>query len=323
MFFLIVGIALLVGSVCIAMVLKKKVVLLAIPAAFVLIVASCFTSVPTGYTGIVTTFGRVENMTFEAGFHMKAPWQEVVTMDNREQRVKFNFEAFSSDIQQVKVSGSINFSIDKATAMTLYRNVGTSYADTLISPRLYENTKSVFSRYTAESLVEQRTLLSSEVLSMMKNDMSSYGLNIISVAIENIDFTDAFTDAVEAKQVATQTYQRALTEEQQKTMEAEQAAQREKIAAQAKADVAKIQADAEAYAITAKAEAQAKANAQIAASLTQTLIDYVQAQNWDGVLPTTFVGTGDALPVLNIPAATNGDTQSVQNSPAAMTFSFE
>lgn len=303
MFFLIAGCVLLVGSVFVALALKKKIVLLAIPAAFVMILASCFTSVQTGYTGIVTTFGRVENTTFEAGFHLKAPWQEVVTMDNREQRVKFNFEAFSSDIQQVQVSGSINFSIDKATAMTLYRNVGTSYADTLISPRLYENTKSVFSRYTAESLVEQRTLLSSEVLTMMKSDLSSYGLNIISVAIENIDFTDAFTDAVEAKQVATQTYQRALTEEQQKTMEAEQAAQREKIAAQAKADVAKIQADAEAYAITAKAEAQAQANAQIAASLTQALIDYVQAQTWNGVLPTTFVGSGDTLPVLNVPAA--------------------
>ena len=303
MFFLIAGCVLLVGSIFMAMVLKKKIVLLAIPVSLAMILVSCFTSVQTGYTGIVTTFGRVENTTFEAGFHMKAPWQEVVTMDNREQRVKFNFEAFSSDIQQVQVSGSINFSIDKATAMTLYRNVGTSYADTLISPRLYENTKSVFSRYTAESLVEQRTLLSSEVLHMMKSDLSSYGLNIISVAIENIDFTDAFTDAVEAKQVATQTYQRALTEEQQKTMEAEQAAQREKIAAQAKADVAKIQADAEAYAITAKAEAQAQANAQIAASLTQALIDYVQAQSWNGVLPTTFVGSGDALPVLNVPVA--------------------
>ena len=299
MLFLILGILVMIIGIFSAVITKNKMSLLAVPVAIVILFISCFCSVPTGYTGIVTTFGRVEDITYEAGFHLKAPWQSVVTMDNREQRVKFSFEAFSSDIQQVQISGSVNFSIDKATAMTLYRNVGTGYSDVLITPRLYENTKSVFSRYTAESLVEQRTLLSSEVLSMMKSDLSSYGLNIISVAIENIDFTDAFTDAVEAKQVATQTYQRALTEEQQKTMEAEQAAQREKIAAQAKADVAKIQADAEAYAITAKAEAQAQANAQIAASLTH----YVQAQTWNGVLPTTFVGSGDALPVLNVPAA--------------------
>lgn len=300
MLFLFAGVLVLFVCVIAAAVTRKKAYWLGVPVAVVLLLVSGFTSVPTGYTGIVTTFGHVEDVTLEAGFHMKAPWQSVVTMDNREQRVKFNFEAFSSDIQQVQVSGSINFSIDKATAMTLYRNVGTSYADTLITPRLYENTKSVFSRYTAESLVESRTTLSGEILGMMKKDLSGYGLNIISVAIENIDFTDAFTDAVEAKQVATQTYQRALTEEQQKTMEAEQAAQRQKIAAQAQADVAKIEADAEAYAITARAEAQAQANAKIAESLTRELIDYVQAQLWNGQLPTTFVGSDSALPVINV-----------------------
>lgn len=104
-------------------------------------------------------------------------------MDNREQRKKYSFEAFSSDIQQVQVNVSINFSIDQSTAMTLYRNVGTGYVDTLITPRLYENTKSVFSRYTAESLVEQRTTLSGEVLKMMRDDLSGYGLNVVSVAV--------------------------------------------------------------------------------------------------------------------------------------------
>ena len=307
MLFLVVSIILLISSVIAFLASHRKLLLLGIPAAIVLAVFSCFTSVATGYTGIVTTFGRVEDITFEAGFHMKAPWQEVVTMDNREQRVKFSFEAFSSDIQQVQVSGSINFSIDKNTAMNLYRNVGIQYADTLITPRLYENTKSVFSRYTAESLVEHRTMLSNEVLGMMKEDLNGYGLNIISVAVENIDFTDAFTDAVEAKQVATQTFQRAQTEQQQATMEAEQAAQRQVIAAQAQADVAKIQADAEAYAITARAAAEAKANKEIAESLTDTLIEYVQAQGWNGELPTTFVGSGDALPVLNIGAPENAE----------------
>lgn len=300
MLFLVLGILVMIIGIFSAVITKNKMSLLAVPVAIVILFISCFCSVPTGYTGIVTTFGRVEDITYEAGFHLKAPWQSVVTMDNREQRVKFSFEAFSSDIQQVQISGSVNFSIDKATAMTLYRNVGTGYSDVLITPRLYENTKSVFSRYTAEALVENRTTLSSEVLTMLKDDLNSYGLNIVSIAIENIDFTDAFTDAVEAKQVATQTYQRAQTEEQQRTMEAQQAAERQRIAAQAEADVARIQADADAYAITAKAEAQAAANTLIAQSITQGLIDYVQAQNWNGVLPSTYMGSGDSLPVLNV-----------------------
>ena len=38
------------------------------------VVLACVTSVPTGNTGIVTTFGRVENYVLDAGISMKAPW---------------------------------------------------------------------------------------------------------------------------------------------------------------------------------------------------------------------------------------------------------
>ena len=54
--------------------------------ALVVILFGCTASVPTGHTGVVTTFGKVENFTLEAGFHFKLPWQEVVKMDNRTQK---------------------------------------------------------------------------------------------------------------------------------------------------------------------------------------------------------------------------------------------
>ena len=63
-----------------------------------------------------------------------------------------------------------------------------------------------------------------------------------------------------------------------------------------------IAADAEAYAITAKAAAEAEANQKVAESLTDELIEYTQAQLWDGKLPTTYVGSSDSLHVLNIGA---------------------
>ena len=36
-------------------------------AALLLLVVSCVTYVPTGYTGIVTTFGKVHDITLDAG----------------------------------------------------------------------------------------------------------------------------------------------------------------------------------------------------------------------------------------------------------------
>ncbi|MBQ5443868.1 MAG: hypothetical protein IIU29_01665, partial [Erysipelotrichaceae bacterium] len=78
-----------------------------------------------------------------------------------------------------------------------------------------------------------------------------------------IDFTDAFTDAVEAKQVAQQNKLRAETEAETKIIEAN-----------AQAEVARIQADAEAY-----------VNETTSESLTDKILQKMYYDKWDGVLP--------------------------------------
>ena len=199
------------------------------------------------------------------------------------------------------IDGSINFSINKSTAMNLYREVGTSYFSTLVMPRLLENTKAVFSKYTAENLVAARETLSKTIREQLASEMERYGINIISVSIENIDFTDSFTDAVEQKQVAAQKKLQAEIEQEQKTMETQQQAERQRITAEAQAAVKKIEADAAAYATRVQAEAEAEANQKIAASLTDTLIRWQQAGRWDGKLPTFMSGEGaSTLPILDL-----------------------
>ena len=108
---------------------KVGVVVLVVAAVVVaaVLLCCCITTVPTGYTGIVTTFGRVENYTFEVGFHLKSPFQKVVKMDNRTQKAVETLQAFSSDIQQVDISIAVNYSIDQSTAENLYKTVGEEY----------------------------------------------------------------------------------------------------------------------------------------------------------------------------------------------------
>lgn len=266
------------------------------------VIFGCFISVPTGYVGMLTTFGRVENDVLGAGFHIKAPWQNVVCMNIQEQRSQFAIEAFSADIQQVNIVGSINFSIDQTVAAKLYREVGAQYADTLIVPRVYENTKAVFSRYEAQELIAKRSILSGEIIQTMVQDLERYGVNVLSVSIEDIDFTDAFTDAVEAKQVATQNKLRAETEQEQATMEASAAAERRQIEAEADAQIQKIQADAKSYEIKVQSEAEAEANEKIAKSLNEQLIAYAYANAWNGELPKTLLGGENVIPVIQAAA---------------------
>ena len=281
--FVLIGVALIALAIALMKLFHLKTIpIIAIIMAVVMLGVSLFvTQVPTGFTGVLTTFGKVEeNITLDAGI---------------------NFNAFSSDIQQTAVAGSINYKINPSTAMMLFKTVGTNYKDTLIVPRLLENVKIVFGRYTAENLISKRDLLADEVLALMRTDLESYGITVMTIAIEDIDFTDSFTNAIEAKQVATQEKLRAQTVQEQATMEAEAQAERQRISAQAEADVAKIQADAEAYALTTKASAEAEANTKINASLTQALIDYVQANSWNGQLPTTFMGANSStVPILDV-----------------------
>lgn len=280
---------------------STAVIAVLIIVALAVIYGTCTAIVPTGYTGILTTFGKVADYTLDAGFHFKSPFQVVTLMDNREQKTAFTTMAFSSDIQQVEIQGSINYNINKTTAMNLFKDVGVTYYATLVSPRLLENMKAVFSKYTAEELVSSRDQLSVEVRQFVREEMDSYGINIISVSIEDIDFADAFTDAVEAKQVAQQSKLKAEIEQAQHTMEAQQAAQRQEIAAEAQANVQKIDADARAYAIRAQAQAEAEANKLIAESLTPELISYTQITQWDGKMPLYMAGEGGVtLPILDM-----------------------
>ena len=99
-----------------------------------ILVMSCFTRVPTGNTGIVTTFGKVENYTLDAGMHLKLPWQKIVKMDNRVQKQSIDLMCFSSDIQEVSMTYTINYQISKADAMTIYSTIGITTTRPSLSP---------------------------------------------------------------------------------------------------------------------------------------------------------------------------------------------
>lgn len=273
---------------------------LALFGAFWLLIGS-FAVVPTGHTGILTTFGRVEDTTLEAGMHFKSPIQEVIVMDNRTQKQILNLSCFSSDIQEVEIAYSINYQIDKKNAQTIYKSIGTDYYSVVMAPRIQEAVKSVISKYTAESLIENRDNLSSQITDILTRELNTYNIEVVNTAIEDLDFSDAFTTAVENKQVAQQNKLRAETEQEQKTMEEEAAAARQVISAKAEAEVAKIQAEADKEVLEIQADAaeyagqkDAAVNHALAESLDETLLRYYAIKQWNGELPDYLANGGES-----------------------------
>ena len=279
--------------------------ILAIFLAGIMVMCSCIVKVPTGHTGILTTFGKVENRTIDAGISMKTPWQKVVKMDNRVQKVTVNLSCFSADLQEVTIAYTLNYRINKANAQELYRSVGKNYYDTVVSPNISEAVKEETAKYTAEQLVGSRSELAKNIQELLSNRLDSHNVELDSAAIEDMDFTEAFTNAVEAKQVAAQNKLQAEIEQEQKIMEREAAAKMAVISAEADAEVARIQAEADLAVSKIQADAaeyagqkEAAANEAISKSISEDLIRYYYIQQWDGVLPGTYVGSEDVSTII-------------------------
>ena len=325
-FFLIGVLSVIVGTICIIYAANKcrrgaypqqKKVALAIAAIAILvgvggISMDCITTIPTGHTGIVTTFGRVEDYNFDAGMHIKAPWQQVVKMDNRIQKGTLEMSCFSSDFQEVDTVYTINYQINKKNAQTIYSTIGQDYYEKIILHHIEESVKNVIRQYDAEALIENRDKLSMQIKDDLTAKLASYNIEVVATSVENLDFSDLFTAAVEAKQVAAQEKLKAEIQQEQANIEAKAAAERAVIAAEAQKEKAILEAEAaaeskkiEADALAYAGEKEAEANKKISESLTNELIEYKKTEQWDGKLPT-FVGGDGTIPVLNF--GNNADT---------------
>jgi len=285
-------------------------------ASVTLLIVSCLRTVPTGHTGIITVFGKVENQTYEAGVHFTAPWKDVVNMDNRNQKASVDMACFSSDIQEVAVTYTLNYQISKSNAQMIYKDIGVSYYETVITPRVQEAVKSELAKYTAEELLSNRSRLSQDIRNVLTEKLNAYNIIIVDASIENLDFSDAFTDAVEAKQVAEQKSKQAQIEQNQKNMEAEAAAKRAQIEAEAAAKVSVIAANAELDVVKIQADAAEYAGQKDAAVIGQVrdilakdpenltnedieqLLIYYYILQWDGKLPETYLGSDDFYALL-------------------------
>ena len=243
---------------------KKVFVIIAAFALVITIITASTVKVEAGHTGVVLTLGKVEETVLQEGMHLKIPFvQEVVQIDNRIVKLEVETEAFSKDLQTVDTTLAINYRIDANKSYSVYKNIGSNYEDVLIVPAVNEVLKAITSRYTAEESVSNRALISDGLVEGLNKKLNASGLYVTDVNIIDFDFSEAFIQAIEEKQVAQQMLLKAETEKQ----------------------TAITNAEAQAEAIKIKAEAEAEANRVLAESLTAEIIEYNKIQKWDGQLP--------------------------------------
>lgn len=291
---------------------------IALIVSIVLVIVSCVSSIPTGHTGILTTFGAVENVSLPNGMNFHAPWQNVVTMTNKEQTFTEKNVAFSKDLQEVTYTYTVKYSLNANAAPTIYKTVGTDYFNILIKPQVNNAIKAQFGQCEAENMTETRNEIQQGINDAVTSYADNYGISI-QIFLDDFDFTDAYTTAIEAKQVAEQEALRDKTQQGMETERTRQAAERTKIQAENDAAIREINANADAEAARIKAKAdfevaqleadavaykgakEAEATKALAEAITNEVVAYEYAQNWSGNLPTYMMGGNGALPIVNIP----------------------
>lgn len=290
--------------------MKKRIVVIpvilaALAFALLSVGGSLYTTVPEGHAGVVIRLGQAMDTVLEPGFHWKSPLSSIVLMDTRWQKYETKTSAFSKDIQQVDVIVSMSYQMNSSSAVKMYSTVGVDYADKIMRPRLLDALKSTFAKYSAEELISNRERISTEVLELLTHQLAFYDLTVREIAIEDIDFTDAFTDAIEAKQVATQRKLQTETEQEQQTLVAEAEANRAKIQAQAQAERTRIEAQAQADAVRIAAEAEAYRLEMEGKNITEMSIRKAAVEKWDGELPV--IAGGDGTPIVDMRGLLEGD----------------
>lgn len=130
----------------------------------------------------------------------------------------------------------------------------------------------------------EKEALMKRVTDRVRAQVSPIGINIEKIYwISAMRLPDQITRAINAKIEATQNAMRRENELQ---------------TAKAQAEIDREKARGEADAAIIAAEGQAKANRLIAESITPSLIQYHNAQRWDGKLPTTML-PNQAVPIVN------------------------
>lgn len=233
-----------------------------------------FKSIPTGFVGVKTRFGQVQNTMLNEGLNMKVPFiEKIVLMDCRTQKAEYTMEASSKDLQKVSnFTIAVNYNLSKETANTLYREIGTDYKSVIIEPAIQEAIKSTTASYTAEELITRRSEVSAFATEAIFNKLNDKGINVTSVNILDLSFSAEFDAAIEKKQIVEQQTQQAKYELEKAKVENEKKIEN----AKAEAEVMKQQ----------NAEITDKTLELKRLEVQQSLIN-----KWNGQLPTTMTGS--------------------------------
>jgi regulator of protease activity HflC (stomatin/prohibitin superfamily) len=295
-------------------------------AASIFVVAALmgsFTQVEAGSVAVVKQFGRVVGV-FQPGLNWKLPFiqetiryrtQEILyetsedpTKSNADYR-DLEVDTATSDGQQILARYTVRFRIDGSKAADIVNNLGTEeeVVEKVVKANSRVHARNILKQFPASDLYSGNVeRAQSEISQRLADDFSKEGLELIFFGLRSIQFTEAYRNAVEQKQIEKENIatkenlaKQAEFEKDRTVTQAQAEAERQKLerigVAQGEAESIRLKAQADAEAIRVKADAQADANKKISESLDQNVISWQALQNWSGNYPLVLGSSGNYI----------------------------
>lgn len=239
-------------------------------AVVVWICASLFLSVHTvgqRQVGIVYNFSGTISGRTDPGVVWTAPWQHVKRENVGLQREDFDLDvsnaAVSKDQQAIYARLTVNYQVEPAKVVDLFKTVGPAWKQTLLDSRVLQDFKEVTSQYTAAEITTKRAGLRADTKRRLIGELAPYDIKVVDVFVKNLGYTNSYINAINAKNVQVQ---RSLQ-------------------AQAKISQAKAEGDQQ----LALARKQAQANHVLSASITPNLIRLKQIEKLNPNVQVIYV----------------------------------
>lgn len=257
----------------------------------IFIFSSSFKIIPTGYSGVRTTFGQVDNVTVQNGFNWKLPFvQKIVLVNNKQQDITFEGEIWSETSTRTAIyydNITVTYQINPERSAWIYANVS-DYENNLVSKNILASAIKSSSKTLKDTDATNRSIIEPLVAETLQNSLNDkFGENTIviyKVVVTNADFEASYNEAIANKQKAQLQAEEQAIINQQNIDKAE---------ADAQVALTKAQAEADAKLIAAQAEADA--NALLVQSLSDVILQQMYIEKWDGELPDVVAGEDTSI----------------------------
>ncbi len=256
----------------------------AVAAVFVFIVLPLinpFVVINAGNRGVITNFGKVDQVVLGEGLHLRIPIMQAIHEINVQiQKGEGDGDSASKDMQQVHIKIALNFHLIPDRVAETYQAIGNlnTVGDRIIIPAVQEAVKATTAKYTAEELISKRAEVRDMISAALKERMTRHGIAIDEFSIVNFQFSPSFNQAIEAKTTA------------------------EQLKLKAERDLQRIEVEARQKVTSAKAEAESLSLQR--QQVTPEMIKLREVENqrlalekWDGHLPNV---TGGTIPFINV-----------------------